>query len=93
MSEYTKCPWIAEGIHVKGPLQYHTSVGTGETVTYRHGFAIGGQWGSIEQRRVDAKLMAAAPEMYEALKAVLDKGCALDLWPQVKAAIAKAEGK
>jgi len=57
--------------------------------------------GSIpfEERRANARLIAAAPELYEALKKALDQsGCDGDLcayaWhDEARAAIAKAEGK
>lgn len=43
-----------------------------------------------------AKLIAAAPEMYEALKVAIDEmngmGCRLEACLKVEAAIAKAEG-
>ncbi len=53
-------------------------------------------FGTLEQGRKNACLIAAAPELLEALKAVMDEwrdGYGLNCVEQVRAAISKAEGR
>ena len=40
----------------------------------------------------NARLIAAAPEMYEALRALIDKGITGKDWKQARAVLAKVEG-
>lgn len=52
---------------------------------------------TIEEARANARLIAAAPDLLEALKAFVKAGDGHDdfteLWPVAAAAIAKAEGR
>jgi hypothetical protein len=83
--------------HTPGPWTYREGYrGTEEYVVQRGhegGFVVEGL--SKERAEADARLIAAAPEMLEALKGLLDRfyAPACPEWDAVRAAIAKAEGK
>jgi len=89
-AERTEGPWQAEGASVKG--------GEGEEVfdaPVRKHFGHG--WDNNHIRRGNALLMAAAPEMYDAIKSLLSTRISTDIpygiRQDLKDAIAKAEGK
>jgi glycerol dehydrogenase-like iron-containing ADH family enzyme len=50
----------------------HTASVTGELIRYHAYFRLGREWGSIERRRIDARLIAAAPELATELKRATD---------------------
>lgn len=85
MAEHTKGPW-----RVDGPNGYINQIGIGPS--------IGAAYGAGEEVKANARLIAAAPELLEAL---LDLYNALDscieLTPKVlakaRAALAKARGE
>lgn len=99
MSKFTEGPWIADGISVRGPQKVHVCGGTGEVVKYRNSFAIGNGWGSLSQRTIDANLIAAAPQLYEAcrkakklLESMPTKDPEFTVFYDIVAALAKADG-
>lgn len=86
---HTPGPWIVTRQYVVGPRDESDSQGFGMVV------GVADVYG--DNRNQDARLIAAAPDMLEALKLVADSGkfsCFDDLaWDAVNAAIAKAEGR
>ena len=81
-----------EARHTPGPWEVREHEGL-FAFAWERGFVI--ESDSVEQDRADARLIAAAPELLAALKAVYatlyDNQCEIGL--QAAAAIAKAEGK
>ena len=89
MSEFTKGPWVKDGLHVFG-------VG-GEKVIVSDGPAFGSA-SHFKSAKANSHLIMAAPDMYDALWYCLDSlgsECALpaDCVNQVKIALAKARGE
>jgi len=81
MSKHTPGPWLAQGryIGVKGHMSY-----IGECSDQN------GNWTNEPMAVANAHLIAAAPELLEALK---DMGARYGLTDLARAAIAKAEGE
>jgi hypothetical protein len=103
---HTPGPWESTGVTVRRAV--HETDRFGRAITTYPAFTVSTRWGSIEQRKADACLIAAAPEMLGALRGVESTYVFLDsltsgIEPQhantvaalarVRAAIAKAEGK
>lgn len=89
---HTPGPWKA---YVgRRPSVYAEGYGNINLLTTRNGFQKGTSPRGLEQAKADANLIAAAPELLEALKEMLD----LYIWDsdasdRAKAVIAKAEGR
>jgi hypothetical protein len=77
---HTPGPWTKEGATI---LQAHTNKGICKLL------------GSEQDQNANARLIAAAPDMFDALQAVRDAYGDRDtlLMSQVKAALAKAKGE
>ena len=103
MVNFTPGPWVADGIHIKARWSEHRPANPAFPPFWFHAahFALNNGWGSWEQRKVDALLIAAAPDLYEALKACRlqmlqsnnDSEYAQEANELARAAIAKAEGE
>ena len=98
MSNHTPGPWGTEDGAEVWPMEGPTSFVTLARVT---GPWSDSQWyGSVEEGRANGRLIAAAPELLDALKELIeyDEGSfgeetyGLEVWQRCKAAIAKAEG-
>ena len=87
MSQCTPGPWFAHGRYI-GTKNHKSAVGECRDVN--------GNWSDDAQSSANASLIAAAPELLEALK---DMVFYCDMFPnapyhvKAKAAIAKAEGR
>lgn len=88
MSEYTQGPWIIHPDYKKDSnFQVHSA--NGEPVIHGCG-CCGSPWCKPE----DARLIAAAPQLLEALKALCEcNSLNQNLWDNARHAIAAAEGK
>ena len=84
-----------------GPWEYHSGVGPTfviEAATAGQ-FARVSRWtqGNRAEAEANARLIAAAPDLYEALQAFIDAGDGhddfTDEWPAARAALAKARGE
>ena len=87
MTKHTPGPWMATPTSGTYGHVSSSPVGGGDIAT---------AWGVVGDGHADAHLIAAAPEMYEALKMVMLHGRIDDSEERmniVGAAIAKAEGK
>lgn len=102
MDKHTQGPWKAEistnGFAASGWVakvcgNYDGDCGD-DLATVTTAFAPGGREIPREEWAANARLLAAAPDMLEALKMIRD-GCGPDTWEGQKAcaAIAKAEGR
>jgi hypothetical protein len=81
---HTPGPWIEQ--EEVGFVEIHPAHNELFTVAHVKGF-------DMHEARANARLIAAAPELLEALKAVaLWMGKDIEDWPSVQQAIAKAEG-
>lgn len=97
MSKHTPGPWVAQiDKHIKRgrkplPRMALVMVGGGQAIDCTYSGV------DFEESAANARLIAAAPEMLEALKAALgfleDEGVLGDLPDEMRAAIAKAEGR
>lgn len=89
MTKHTQGPWMWDSDQIKGDplnrLRYQV-VARGKTVTRCYYSS------SDEHAEHDARLIAAAPELLEALKAMIDEDDGGMAAEKAKAAIAKAEG-
>lgn len=96
MTTYTKGPWTLTQEHTPddpyGHYYYRLYAGNGYVggKDENEGFEL-----SAIIHPTNAHLIAAAPEMYEALKAVIDEDCEVyrETWMKIKTAINKAEEK
>ena len=93
---HTPGPWLVEEASHFSSLIYtlHDDEGyEGEKMNvlqiYQDGLGLGDVYAAV--RKEDAHLIAAAPEMYEALKAIVEGGN--NVMDKVEAALNKAEGK
>jgi len=91
MSKHTPGPWVAQGryIGVKGHMSYIGECGDQN-----------GNWTNEPMAVANARLIAAAPDLLEALKSLIDMDIAYKRGPVVedavtkaRAAIAKAQGE
>lgn len=86
--KHTPGPWMAWQPRADESVPVRTD-GLGITIAYVH-------QGAITNAKANARLIAAAPEMLDALKRVADSGeftsFSDESWDVVNAAIAKAEG-
>lgn len=88
---------MGETKHTPGPRYWNDSYcglyGQSETVLHYEPYE--GLWIEdwTERGRADANLIAAAPELLEALKAVISENHVDGAFDMARAAIAKAEGK
>ena len=96
MSTFTKGPWVVDGNVIRGDHQRNGSVTVACVldVAYPYGRRAGGS------TQPNARLIAAAPDLYEALKELIDMDVAYqrgqkvsDAVDKARAALAKAEGK
>jgi hypothetical protein len=85
MSGHTKGPWKAEEFDVV------RATGPKEDRTIAFGALFGSE--SADEAKANARLIAAAPELLEALKYLLELGGDDDRRIAAEAAIAKAEGR
>jgi len=96
--KHTPGPWGSRGTlgpvsaqHLRGPCVVEV-VATGQMIAHLSGFR-------TEQQAFDAQLMASAPDLLEALRAMCDRwepdceGTDRRMWEAGRAAIAKATGE
>jgi hypothetical protein len=62
---HTPGPWYVEGTRVYREISETNRFG--RLITFRRSFSVSPQWSNVDQRRIDARLIAAAPELLEAL--------------------------
>jgi hypothetical protein len=82
MSEHTKAPWRRTGINIHGPR--HEPIAQMSQASLLPG--------SIAEQEANARLIAAAPDLYAACVALVN-GDDMDAMNMARAAIARAEGK
>lgn len=92
MSAHTPGPWTQDGGSVLAPCQFQNSKGEPQTMTV----ADCNYCFSMEDPEANARLIAAAPELLEALKSLVAR-CEMnfrfpDLLPAARKAIERAEG-
>lgn len=85
MSAHTPGPWMVLPSVDRGQFCILTEHGNRIDIAVTYG-------SSAVPREANAKLIAAAPELLEALIAVRDRKHTPDLWEMVNAAITKATG-
>lgn len=81
MGEHTPGPWVAEGteVYAGADCEFHAVADCSCNHTCRH----------ADETRANARLIAAAPDLYAAIKNSDDQ-----YWtPAMRAALAKAEGE
>jgi hypothetical protein len=80
--EYTKGEWVADirvgcvAVHVKDDEKYHCLDGAAKDCIYfKHGYSTkkpdGIEWNVYPEDEANANLIAAAPDMYEALESMI----------------------
>ncbi len=86
MSAHTPGPWIRKGDWIHGMPEIGASQGIAQIL---------GNCGCTKTTEANARLISAAPDMFDALQAVCDAYGDRDtlLMAQVKAALAKAKGE
>lgn len=97
---FTRGPWTAErfGVVVGGPShQYVNGAGQSQIASVM-GFTLTTAEDPIAEREANTHLIAAAPELYEALSAILywhdeDRHIDESWWEDARAALAKARGE
>jgi hypothetical protein len=85
MSAHTPGPWIRKGDWIHGTPESGASQGIAQIL---------GNCGCTKTTEANARLIASAPDMLDALQSVCDAygDCDTLLMAQVKAALAKAKG-
>jgi uncharacterized protein (DUF1810 family) len=99
MSKFTPGPWVHKGYGaiVGGPAEEYVNGSAQQQIAMCFGPRLAKDEDPVETRDANARLIAAAPDMYEALRAVVDnyyngEGDEQSVARLARAVLAKVEG-